>query len=548
MNVAAVAVRSAVRPKDGTPRWVITRHVAWSALRWAVVWGIVFGLFVFTTIQAFLKGYPTAAERLQLAHSMQAFEILIGQGHHLETVGGFTSWRLMTTTAIIGAIWAVRTSTGLLRGEEDEGRWELFLAGPTTPRRATLEAVFGLGSALLVMFAITAAFTLIAGRLPGARFPFDLSLLFALSIVASAAMFLAVGALFSQLAATAGQASMLSFALLGLSFVLRVTADANSGLGWLRWTSPLGWIEELRPLRDPQLVALLPMAALIVVCSVLTVVLAGRRDLNASVLRERDSGPGSTRWLTGPTGLAIRLARNSALVWLIAIGGDALLLGSVTRSATGVLSTGSPTVAAALGRLGIRQAAEGYLGLIFLMASVVVALAAASQLAAMRDEEATGRIDNMLVRPVSRMQWLAARVGVALGVVVLLGLMAGACAWIGSANQHTGASPLTLVLAGLNITPPAIFVLGAGTLVFGILPQLTAAAGYGIVAWSFLLNLVGALVKNADWLKDSSLFSHIALSPAVKPDWAADAIMVVFGLAFAVAGAAMFQRRDITYT
>jgi ABC-2 type transport system permease protein len=544
---ATAALGARVRPKSNPPRWVIARHVARSSWLWAAVWGAVFGLFALSTVQAFLKGYPTLAERTQLAQSMQAFQILIGQGHHLETAAGFTSWRLMTTTAIIGAIWAIRTSTGLLRGEEDAGRWELLLTGPTTKPGATLQALLGLGASLLAMFVAAALGMLMVARVPGAHFPVDLSLLNAVSMVSGAAMFLAIGALASQLAATSGQAAMLSSVVLGLGYLVRLVADANTSLGWLRWASPLGWIEELRALRDPQPIALLPMLALIGVCGALTVVLAGRRDLNASVLQERESGPGSTRWLSGPTGLAVRLTQNAALAWLLATGGYAVLLGSVTRSATGVITSGSPQVMAALGRLGIRQAAQGYLGLIFLMASVAIAIAAASQLAAVRDEEASGRLDNLLVRPVSRLTWLAGRLGVALGLVMLLGLVTGVCTWIGAANQHTGASPLTLVQAGLNVTPPGVFVLGAGTLVFGIRPQLTAAAGYAIVAWSFMMDLVGALIKNADWLKDSSLFTHLALSPAVKPDWGADAIMVALGLAAMVVGALFFQRRDIAY-
>jgi ABC-2 type transport system permease protein len=529
------------------PRWVIARHTLRSAWLWAVVWGALFGLFVIGTVQAFVKGYPTAAERIQLAHSMKAFEVLIGQGNHLETVAGFTSWRLLTTTAVIGAIWALRTSTGLLRGEEDAGRWELLLASPTTTRRATLEALFGMFAALLAMYVVTAFFTLLAGALPAAHFPPDLSLLYALSLVSGAAMFLAVGALASQLSASSSQAAMLSSGVLGLSFIVRLVADANSNLGWLRWASPLGWLEELRPLKDPQPIALLPMLLLIVICCTLSIVLAGRRDLNASVLRERESGPGSTRWLTGPTGLAFRLARNGALVWMVAIGGYALLLGGLTRSASGLITSSSPSVTATLGRLGIRQAAQGYLGLIFLLVAVVIALAAASQMAAMRDEEASGRIDNLLVRPVSRLTWLAGRVGVGLALVVLLGLTSGVCTWIGSANQHTGTSPLTLLQAGLNVVAPGVFVLGAGTLVFGIRPRLTSAVAYGIVAWSFLMDLLGAFVKNADWLKDTSLFTHLALAPAVKPDWGADAIMVALGVVGAVIGAIVFQQRDVEY-
>ena len=422
-----------------------------------------------------------------------------------------------------------------------------MLAGPTSARRATFEVLVGLGVPLFAMFVATLAGVLLVARVPGARFPIDLSLLFALSLVSSAAMFLAIGALASQLAASSGQATLLGSVVLGIAYVIRLIADANTSLGWLRWVSLLGWIEELSPLRDPQLIALLPMGALIAVCCVLTLVLAGRRDLNASVLRERESRQGSTRWLSGPTGLAVRLTQAPTLIWLVVIGGYAVLLGAVTHSATSVITSGSPAVMAALGRLGIRQAAQGYLGLIFLMASMVIALAAASQLAAMRDEEASGRLDNLLVRPVSRVVWLAGRLGAALGLVVLLGLATGVCTWIGAANQHTGASPLTLVEAGLNITPPAVFVLGAGALVFGVRPQLTAAAAYAVVAWSLMVDLLAALVKNADLLKDSSLFTHIALSPGVKPDWGADAIMVLIGLGAAVLGALAFQRRDIEY-
>ncbi|HEY1296895.1 MAG TPA: ABC transporter permease subunit [Chloroflexota bacterium] len=296
MSVATVAVRSVERTRSGPGRWVIARHTARSALLWAIVWGAVFGLLVISTVQAFLKGYPTLVQRTELAQSMQTFVILIGEGHHLETAAGFTSWRLMTTTAIIGAIWALRTSTGLLRGEEDAGRWELLLAGPTSARRATLEVLAGFGVSLVAMFGATLVGVLPATRIPGTRFPIDLAFLFALSLVSSAAMFLAIGALAGQLAGSSGQATMLGSAVLGLAYVVRLVADSNTSFGWLRWASLLGWIEELSPLRDPQLVALLPMGALIAACCVLTVLLAGRRDLNASVLRERESRPGNTRW------------------------------------------------------------------------------------------------------------------------------------------------------------------------------------------------------------------------------------------------------------
>jgi len=546
MSVATV-VRPHPHAQPRQKHLVIAWHVARSAWLWAVVWGAVLGLFVIATVQAFVKGYPTVEQRAALAHSMQAFEILIGQAHHLDTVAGFTSWRLMTTSYIIGAIWALRASTGLLRGEEDAGRWELLLSSPTTARRATAQVLMGLGLAVFAMWVVIAFFTVLAGRLPAAHFGLGGSLLESISLISGAAMFVAVGALMSQLAATGGQASMLTGAVLAIAYVVRLVSDANTALDWLRWASPIGWIEEFRPLEGPQFVALVPMVLLIAMCGGLTVFLAGRRDLNASVLRERQGRAGKPRWLRGPTSLTLRLSRTSALVWILGIGGWLGVVGSLTHSATGIITASSPSVAATLSRLGLHQATAGFLGLVFLFAAIGIALFAAAQMVSMRDEEASGRLDNLLVRPVPRLVWLAGRVGVALMMVVVAGVAAGFLTWIGSANQHTGVGPLKLLEAGLNVVPPAVVVIGAGTFAFGVRPRLTAAVVYGLVAWSFLIDLLSALIKNADWLSDSSLLTHIKLAPGVNPDWGSNAIMVAIGLAAAAAGARAFQRRDIAY-
>jgi len=422
-----------------------------------------------------------------------------------------------------------------------------LLATRTTPRRATFNALVGLGLTLVLMWLVTFAFTFLAGLLPPAHFGPGGVLLQSLSLVSAAAMFLAIAALLSQLAATAGQATMLSSAVLAIGYVVRLIGDANSSLDWVRWLSPMGWIEHLRPLQDPQFIALVPMVLLVVACSVGTVILAGRRDLNASVLRERNQGAGNSRLLGNTTAFAIRLGQTAGLIWLVAVALWVYLLGSLTRSATNIITSGSPTVLATLSRLGVRQATGGYLGLIFLLTAVVVALLSATQMVAVRDEESSGRLDNLLVRPVSRTQWLAGRLGVVVGMVLLAGVAAGAFTWIGSADQHTGVSPLKMLEAGLNVIPPALFVIGACALVFGIRPQLTAAVGYGLVAWSFLLDMVSALIRNADWLKNASLFSHMELAPAVNPDWGSNAIVVLLGLAATIVGVVAFQHRDVAY-
>ncbi len=63
---------------------------------------------------------------------------------------------------------------------------------------------------------------------------------------------------------------------------LRMVADTNQGLHWLMWLSPLGWVEETRPLTHPNPVALLPVLVLLIAVTAATLYLAGTRDANRS--------------------------------------------------------------------------------------------------------------------------------------------------------------------------------------------------------------------------------------------------------------------------
>ena len=88
---------------------------------------------------------------------------------------------------ILGAVWGLLTGTRLLRGEEDQGRWELLLAGGPRRARATGQALAGLGAGVAVLWALTAARD--RGRRSGPEgrvSPSDRRAYFALAMVADA--------------------------------------------------------------------------------------------------------------------------------------------------------------------------------------------------------------------------------------------------------------------------------------------------------------------------------------------------------------------------
>ncbi|MBV8084607.1 MAG: hypothetical protein JO247_07305 [Chloroflexi bacterium] len=524
----------------------IARHVDRRARLWAVIWSAVFGLEVLAQARGYAALYPTAASRAKLASGLQPYAILVGPARHTDTVAGFTVWKVLVFCAVIAAIWGVRTAVGLLRGQEDAGQWELLIAGPITRRWATAQALLGLGVTFLEMFAITLLLTLLTASMPGVHFSTLGSVLFALTLVSAGALFLAVGALASQLRASSGEASTLGMLVLGASYLVSMVANAQTSWGRLRWLTPVGWIEEVNPFRDTQPQALVLIGLSTAACVAATLVLAGRRDLMAGVLRERNGVQRGSRWLAGPTGLALRLNLGAGLAWVLGLALFGTMFGVITRSAVSLFSS-SPELEKFVQRLGAHRMAEAYLGTMFLMFGVTIAVLAASQIAAMRDEEASGRLDNLLVEPVRRVGWLGGRLLVALGVVAVAGVGTAVCTWLGAASQHAGIDLLKCLEAGVNSLAPAIFILGAGLLVLGIAPRLAPFSGYAIVGYSFLMSILGSFVKGEDWIKDSSLFAHIALAPAATPDWGNDSIIVAIGAAAAIIGAIAFQRRDVQY-
>lgn len=548
---AVAAAPASVTPRPArSARTVVARLTARKAVRSGVVWGYVFGALIASSAVSYSRIYKTRAARDALAAAYganKATSALFGPAPQLQTVAGFTAFKIGMTLILLGAVWGVLTSTRLLRGEEDGGRWELLLAGQTTRRRAAAQALAGLGAGACVLWALTAILTVGAGLDPSVKIAAGPGLYFALAMTVTAVMFLAVGALASQLAPTRRQAASYAAAFLGACYALRMIADAGVGLHGLIWASPLGWVEELRPFAAPQPLALLPIAAFTAALATAAIATAGVRDAGAGVLDDHARSAPRLRLLSGPAGLAIRLARPIAAGWWTAIALSALLFGLIARSAGSTISGSSAQgVLAKLGASG--SGADAVLGVCFLVLAVLIAFAAAGQVTAARAEEASQRLDHLLAGPVSRTRWLGGRLLIALGVLLAGGALAGVFAWLGAASQHSGAALGTLLDAGLNLIPPAITIGGIGVLAFGAWPRRTTSVVYVVLAWSLLADIVGGFGGSGPasrWLLDTSVFHQMASAPAASPNWAANAVMVAVGAACAAAGCIAFSRRDL---
>lgn len=518
------------------------------AARPGVLWGLVFGATIATTMATYRSTFPTAASRNGLARSVEgnpAFEAVFGITRRMDTVAGYTAYKTMFTVVVLGAVWGLLVATRLLRGEEDAGRWDLLVAGRTTRGGAARQAASGLGSGLVALWLPTAVLTSVGGGAAGVGISVGTSLFFATAVVAAAAMFMSIGILVSQLAATRHDANRLGAFILAGSYLIRMAADSDPRIGWLRWASPIGWIEELRPLTGSKPLAFLPITSASAALVVAAIRLAGRRDVGAGSWTGDDTPTPRASLLGGQGALTVRLTRPSSGAWLASLAATGLVFGLVTQAAGSSLR-GSPTLDRVIGRLGARGAgAVAYLGFVFLIAAGLVATAVAGQVAAVRNEEAAGHLDNLLVGSVARWRWLTVRLAAALGLVVAGGALTGIASWVGATTQHATVGFVDLVGAGLNIVPPAVFILGVGGLVYGLWPRAATGLTYGLVIWSFLVETIASVTNASHWLRDTSPLLHIAPVPAADPNWTSAGWLVGLGLLAAAGGVVAFGRRDL---
>ena len=531
-----------------SPRTAVGRFVAKHTARSSLILGMILVFYMISKASTYLVAYPTEAARQKIAESLGTnvgIEALLGVAHHIDTVSGYVTWNFLCLIAAVGAIWALLITTKTFRGEEDAGRWELFLGGQTTARRAASNALAGLASGLVIVYTICFLGLLGISRFNGAYFTLSACLFFALALTAGAAEFMAIGFLASQLMPTRSRAAGLSAVIFGVFYMIRLTADSTSA-HWLLNVSPLGWIERLQPMYNSQPIWLLPIGGFVLVLSGLAIWLAGRRDLGDGIVADKDTAKPHTRFLRSPFGVALRLNRAVILGWLIAVISIAYLYGELTKSAAQIVqSTTVESVFSRLAQAAHTQAVLAFLGFTLFFIMLVVMFYVASAVGRMRDDEAKGYLDNFLVRPVSRNRWLLGRIFLMTTVVVIACLLGGLSTWAGEATQHGGVTFHTLLLAGVNIMAPVLLILGIGIFSFGVMPRLTSVITFAAIGWSFLITMLGSGVSLNHWLLDTSLFHHVALVPAVGANWTTSGILVVLGLIFGLIGVLRFNTRDL---
>jgi ABC-2 type transport system permease protein len=503
-----------------------------------------FILLAYVQPLAYRHSFPTLKERVDFARSFgteKTVRFFYGTPHDLLSVGGYTAWRVAGLVSIFAAMWGLLAAVRALRAEEEAGRQELVLAGAVSREGAfgAALAAIGAGAALLWLALFLG---LLAGKLPVGG-----SAYLALATVSPVPVFVGIGALASQLAPTRRLALELASGLLVAALLLRVVADTSASLGWLRWATPLGWAEELRPFAGPRPAVLL--APLLVSASLLVAprLIAVRRDVGNGLLRSRDSAAPRLRLLSSPTAQALRSERGSLIGWLVGIGFFALIMGMISNALSS--ANLSENLQRQLHKLGASfDTPSKALGFYFLFFVLAIGLFAGSQIAAARREEADQQLETLFALPVGRRSWLAGRLLLASAAATALALTAGVLAWAGAESQGVGISLPRMLEAGANTLPAALLFLALGALAFALLPRASAGIAYALVSVAFVWQEFGSALGAPSWTLGLSPFHHIGLVPTESFKPAAAVTMLAIAAIASLAATRIFERRDLTGT
>lgn len=507
------------------------------------VWVLALGLIPVAVASSFATLYDTETARRELVGtvvSSPGLTALLGPISGT-SVGALTVWRVGAIGAVLVALMAGFTLVRHTRQEEETGRREL------------------LGSTVLgrhAPFLAASSVTIVVGTLIGSIIAVGLSALgedaegsmaFGLSWALVSAVFAAVGALASQLTESSGGARGIVAGAVGLLYALRMAGDAaeGSGIGWMSWLSPFGWVSKIEAFGDERwwVVVLFVVGALILGAA--GFVISAGRDVGASVFATRAGPPTAARGLGSPLGLAWRLQRGSVFGWSVGVALFAAIWGGLGDTITDLFED-NPQLASIFESLG----GAGALTDIFFSAAMgivalIVASYAISVTLTLRSEETGLRAEHVLATPTPRLNWVWSHLAFALIVPVLLMSLAGVAAGlIYGAIVDDVPGWLGSLLGSSLLQVPAIWVVaGVVMLLYGAAPRFASWSWAALVGF-LLLGQLGPILQLPQWAMNLSPFTHVPAPPEPIGPLPIITLLAVSMLLLGM-GLVGFQRRDL---
>lgn len=436
------------------------------------------------------------------------------------------------------------------RHNEEIGAQELLLSG-RVHRASGLVAALVVASGVNVLIVLGLGFGMEAMNVSWSS---EQSWLFAVAMGAIGLAWAAIAAVVAQLVESGRSANGILAGLIGTSFVVRGIGDFlgkvdASGIHQPHWVSnlsPFGWLQATRPLTEPDWWPLL-ISAVFAVCAIaLGLVLLVHRDVGAGLLPSRKGKKRASRLLGTPLGLTLYLQRNIFIGWFVAVLVMVGTIGILVPQMTEVFGNADDMrrIIEAIGGTG--ALVPVFLSAMIAIVCLMVFAYAIHGLGKLRNEEASGHLENLLATRLSRLRWIGLHTGVVfVGAVIMLtatGLVLGV---LTNALSELSVDVWQYTLAGLSYIPVLMVFIALYLLLFGLLPR--AAGGVTWLYFSFVTFAfwLGPIIELSQPIMNFSVMEHTTTPPVEAIKATSLLVLGTFSSIAMVVGAIAWRNRNL---
>lgn len=566
----------------------LTRLTLRRERRSILAWSLGGGCLTLYCILMFNTMYATVEERqaAALTYSTPAAAVFTGPGFGMDaaaptapSMGALFAAQALGWLALVAALMGVLMVVSRTRGDEEGGPSELLRSAPVgrgASARAALSATVLAG---VVMSGLCSLAALAGGLDPGGCLVVGLGLLLVTLAAAGSGLVLAA------LAPSARSARGCGLMLVLVWFLLRGLGDAGSSGGGdstdsadsavslLSWLTPIGLIQQSRVYVDLRWAPLGLLAGVAVVLVWAGLVLHARRELGEGLVASAGAWRSRRRGPAGALGLALRTSASLRGWW--AMGGLVFgltygIFAPTVEDSFQQMVADNPAMQAFFGD---QLSVQSYLSMIIGYGGILAAACSVALAGAVVGEEGRGLTAAVLSAPVSRRQWLAARVLVlacgSAGVLaaIALGLAVGAVPSLSAQDSSATAEPWVLVggiAAGLAAQLPAGLLAGAWLLALHALaPRLARPLGWGAYLLALSISVLGPVARAPQWVLDLSPFTHVPHLPVLEAGtagasegvrlllgsggpWVGPGVCLILAMVLLLVAGAAGNRRDLT--
>jgi len=471
---------------------------------------------------------------------------------HPETLAGYVQWRAFGFFPVIFGFWALIAGSGAIRGDEDRGLLELWLASGTSRARVTAARTGAFVIAAAASILIVLLLTGLGATIVGSPLPIEGLLADGAALLAVTVACFALALLIAQFVDSRRVAAGVSAIVLLALFLLNSLGRTLEAPARFRGVSPFYYVDRtngLSPGGQIDWASTLGVSAAALALVALAGVAFTRRDLGAGLVRPRRAvrprviEPSRNPFLRAPVLATIYEQRVGLTAWMVSTALLALFMTSLAKSVADLVNHIPIFRAYVSGQGDLNRAVISVFW--FAMMPLVLGAFAITQVSRWTTDDTEGRLEMVLSEPVSRRRVALERAGALLVATTFIAVVGSAVTLWAADAQGISLGVESIALATALLLPFGLAFGSLGAALAGWIPRATVLllSGYAVVSY-FLTQFV-PLFRWPQWVANVSIFYLYGTPLTTGVYWTGFwVLMAIIAIAMTI-GLLSFQRRDL---